>query len=186
VRVVVDGDAAGGGAGVGAGVGGSDAGGPLSCAPSLLEVDVDEWLASDQLRAEHFGPVAIAVRADASRWREVLAALPGQLTISVHAEESDHRAVAALRDDLAAVAGRVLFAGVPTGVAVAAAQHHGGPSPATTDARFTSVGLRAIERWLRPVALQDAPPALLPPALQDGNPLGVPRLVDGVREDGRR
>jgi NADP-dependent aldehyde dehydrogenase len=113
---------------------------------------------------------------------DVLAALPGQLTVSVHGEPADLALLAAVRDDLAAVAGRVLFAGVPTGVAVTAAQHHGGPFPATTDGRFTSVGLRAIERWLRPVVLQDAPAELLPPALQDGNPLGVPRLVDGVRE----
>jgi NADP-dependent aldehyde dehydrogenase len=179
VRVVVDGGAPAGGGG-----GTTEGGGPLTCAPTLFEVDVDAWLASDQLRTEHFGPVSIAVRADAPRWPDVLAALPGQLTISVQAEPAEHAGLAALRDDLAAVAGRVLFAGVPTGVAVTAAQHHGGPFPATTDGRFTSVGLRAIERWLRPVVLQDAPEALLPPALRDGNPLGVPRLVDGVREAG--
>jgi NADP-dependent aldehyde dehydrogenase len=162
--------------------GGGHGDGPIACAPSLFDVDLDEWLVSDALREEHFGPVAIAVRAAEARWSEVLAALPGQLTISVHGEPSDHPLLAALRDDLAAVAGRVLFAGVPTGVAVTAAQHHGGPFPATTDGRSTSVGLRAIERWLRPVVLQDAPAGLLPPALQDANPLGVPRLVDGVRE----
>jgi NADP-dependent aldehyde dehydrogenase len=179
VRVVVDGAAGAVAGAAGAGVAGA---GPIACAPSMFEVDLDTWLASDQLREEHFGPVAIAVRADEARWGEVLAALPGQLTVTVHSEAGDHAGLAALRDDLAAIAGRVLFAGVPTGVAVTAAQHHGGPFPATTDGRFTSVGTRAIERWLRPVAFQDAPAALLPAELQEDNPLGVPRLVDGVRE----
>ena len=178
VRVVVDG---GGGVST-AGTSVAARTGTIACAPALFEVDLEAWLASDALREEHFGPVAIAVRADEARWGEVLAALPGQLTLSVHAESGDHATLAALRDDLAAVAGRVLFAGVPTGVAVTAAQHHGGPFPATTDGRFTSVGTRAIDRWLRPVVLQDAPATLLPEALRDANPLGVPRLVDGVRE----
>ena len=182
VRTVLDGGGAGHAAADVATDGATATPGPIACAPALFEVDLDAWLASEALREEHFGPVAIAVRAPDDRWPEVLAALPGQLTVSVHGEPADHALLAALRDDLAAVAGRVLFAGVPTGVAVTAAQHHGGPFPATTDGRSTSVGLRAIERWLRPVVLQDAPAELLPAALQDANPLGVPRLVDGVRE----
>jgi NADP-dependent aldehyde dehydrogenase len=79
------------------------------------------------------------------------------------------------------LAGRVLVNGWPTGVAVAPAQHHGGPYPATTSTS-TSVGATAIERWLRPVAYQDTPPALLPEELRDDNPLGLPRRVDGRRE----
>ncbi len=186
VRTVLDGGPTDGTGGASRG---GAATGPIACAPALLEVDVDVWRANARLREEHFGPVAIVVRAAEERWREVLTVLPGQLTVTVHGEVGadgtdgpDLALLAALRDDLAAVAGRVLFAGVPTGVAVSAAQHHGGPFPATTDGRFTSVGLRAVDRWLRPVVLQDAPAALLPPALRDDNPLGVPRLVDGVRE----
>ncbi|OSC62945.1 hypothetical protein B5181_23445, partial [Streptomyces sp. 4F] len=79
------------------------------------------------------------------------------------------------------LAGRVLVNGWPTGVAVAAAQHHGGPYPATTSTS-TSVGGTAIERWLRPVAYQGVPEALLPAELRDGNPLGLPRRFNGVLE----
>ncbi|MER7177300.1 aldehyde dehydrogenase (NADP(+)), partial [Streptomyces mesophilus] len=75
----------------------------------------------------------------------------------------------------------VLVGGWPTGVAVAPAQQHGGPYPATTSTS-TSVGSSAIERWLRPVAYQTTPEALLPPELRDDNPLELPRVVDGVRE----
>jgi NADP-dependent aldehyde dehydrogenase len=76
-------------------------------------------------------------------------------------------------------AGRILANGFPTGVEVSHAMVHGGPSPATSDSRVTSVGAMAIERWLRPVCYQDLPAALLPDALQDGNPLHLWRLIDG-------
>jgi 2,5-dioxopentanoate dehydrogenase len=75
--------------------------------------------------------------------------------------------------------GRILFEGVPTGVAVTEAMQHGGPFPASTDSRFTSVGTDAIYRWLRPVAFQDCPNELLPDALKNENPLGILRNVDG-------
>jgi NADP-dependent aldehyde dehydrogenase len=111
--------------------------------------------------------------------------LPGNLTATAHlgADEAaqDGGPAAALLTRLSALAGRVLVNGWPTGVAVAPAQHHGGPYPATTS-QSTSVGATAIERWLRPVAYQDTPPALLPLELRDDNPLGVPRRVDGLRE----
>jgi NADP-dependent aldehyde dehydrogenase len=80
------------------------------------------------------------------------------------------------------MAGRVLVNGFPTGVEVAHAMVHGGPQPATSDTRTTSVGAVAIERWLRPVCYQNFPEALLPEALQDGNPLGVLRVVEGKLE----
>ncbi len=83
--------------------------------------------------------------------------------------------------ELTPLAGRVLVNGWPTGVAVAPAQHHGGPYPATTSTS-TSVGGTAIERWLRPVVYQGAPEALLPPELRDDNPLGLPRRFDGRLE----
>ena len=73
----------------------------------------------------------------------------------------------------------MLFAGWPTGVAVTWSQHHGGPWPATTS-QHTSVGATAVRRFLRPIVYQDAPDAVLPPALRDANPLGIPRRVDGV------
>jgi len=76
--------------------------------------------------------------------------------------------------------GRILFEGVPTGVAVNQAMQHGGPFPATTDSRFTSVGSDAIYRWLRPIAFQDCPDLLLPVTLQNKNPLGILRNVNGI------
>jgi NADP-dependent aldehyde dehydrogenase len=79
-----------------------------------------------------------------------------------------------------AQAGRIIFNGFSTGVAVCWAMTHGGPYPASSNAATTSVGMTAIGRFLRPVAFQNAPAALLPPALADDNPLGVPRRVDGV------
>jgi alpha-ketoglutaric semialdehyde dehydrogenase len=81
---------------------------------------------------------------------------------------------------LKAKVGRILFEGVPTGVAVNQAMQHGGPFPATTDSRFTSVGSDAIYRWLRPIAFQDCPDFLLPVTLQNKNPLGILRNVNGI------
>ncbi|MCY1232933.1 NADP-dependent fatty aldehyde dehydrogenase [compost metagenome] len=87
--------------------------------------------------------------------------------------------MAELVEQLSGLAGRVLFDGWPTGVAVNWAQQHGGPYPATTSL-FTSVGATAVRRFQRPVAYQDAPEAVLHPALREANPLGIPRRVDGV------
>jgi NADP-dependent aldehyde dehydrogenase len=74
----------------------------------------------------------------------------------------------------------VVFNGYPTGVAVTFGMHHGGPYPATTSPLHTSVGMTAVDRFTRPIAFQDAPPEALPPELQEDNPLGIHRRVDGV------
>ncbi|MER5969930.1 aldehyde dehydrogenase (NADP(+)) [Streptomyces sp. NPDC002055] len=138
------------------------------------------------LLEECFGPVTVVARyADAAEVSAVLARLAGNLTATVHlgAEEattSDGPA-ARLLAELTPLAGRLLVNGWPTGVAVAPAQHHGGPYPATTSVS-TSVGGTAVERWLRPVVHQNTPDPLLPPELRDGNPLGLPRRVDGRPE----
>ncbi|MDX6356530.1 MAG: NADP-dependent aldehyde dehydrogenase [Streptomyces sp.] len=142
--------------------------------------------AYDLLLEECFGPLTVVVRYEGeAELAAVLDRLPGNLTATAHlgADEAaqDGGSAAALLTRLSALAGRVLVNGWPTGVAVAPAQHHGGPYPATTS-QSTSVGATAIERWLRPVAYQDTPPALLPLELRDDNPLGVPRRVDGLRE----
>jgi len=109
-----------------------------------------------------------------------VAALRGQLTISVLGQPDELEAQRGLITQLERKAGRLLFNAYPTGVAVCDAMVHGGPYPATSDARATSVGSLAIERFLRPVCYQNYPQASLPPALQDSNPLGLRRLVDGV------
>jgi alpha-ketoglutaric semialdehyde dehydrogenase len=105
--------------------------------------------------------------------------LEGQLTATVHAVASDHALAGALLPLLERKVGRILFNGFPTGVEVAHAMVHGGPFPATTDPRSTSVGATAIERFLRPVCYQDVPAGLLPDALKDGNPLRIARLING-------
>jgi NADP-dependent aldehyde dehydrogenase len=111
--------------------------------------------------------------------RELAESLEGQLTAAVHMEAADLGMARQLLPVLERKAGRVLFNGFPTGVEVSHAMVHGGPYPATSDPRFTSVGTLAIRRFLRPVCYQDTPPELLPQSLQDGNPLGLWRVKDG-------
>ena len=146
-------------------------------APAFSAVDADAFLASAaELTEEVFGPATLLVRyRSPEELAAAVAALPGSLTATLHAEPGEE--VAPLVDALAARAGRVLFAGWPTGVAVTWAQHHGGPWPATTS-QHTSVGVTAMRRFQRPIAYQDAPEALLPAALRDG--WTGPRRVDGV------
>ncbi|MEU8973546.1 aldehyde dehydrogenase (NADP(+)) [Streptomyces monashensis] len=141
--------------------------------------------AYDLLLEECFGPVSVVARyADEAEATAVLSRLPGNLTatVQVSAEEAAGQGRGPeLLASLTPLAGRVVVNAWPTGVAVAPAQHHGGPYPATTSTS-TSVGGTAVERWLRPVAYQNAPAALLPAELKDENPLGLPRRFDGVLE----
>ncbi|MFM9367154.1 aldehyde dehydrogenase (NADP(+)) [Streptomyces sp. Da 82-17] len=139
--------------------------------------------AHDLLLEECFGPVTVVARyADADEVTAVLSRLPGNLTATVHLSAAEKAGEsgrgAELLAELTPLAGRVLVDGWPTGVAVAPAQHHGGPYPATTSTS-TSVGATAIERWLRPVTYQNTPEPLLPPELRESNPLNLPRRVAG-------
>jgi NADP-dependent aldehyde dehydrogenase len=151
--------------------------------PTLLATSVTELLASrDELLVECFGPTSLVV--DYANDEELLAAAKvfgGQLAAGVHGEEDD-TVLPALFTLLSDRAGRVLWNGWPTGVSVTEAMQHGGPYPATTSPLHTSVGSASIERFLRPVCFQSIPDHLLPPALRDANPLGLPRLVNGQRE----
>ncbi|MGW5969211.1 aldehyde dehydrogenase (NADP(+)) [Streptomyces sp. NPDC055186] len=139
----------------------------------------------DLLLEECFGPVTVVVRyEDDTEVRSVLTRLPGNLTATVHLSEEEGAGRgrgAEILAELTPLAGRVLVNAWPTGVAVAPAQHHGGPYPATTSTS-TSVGGTAIERWLRPVAYQNSPAALLPPELRDDNPQKLPRRFNGSLE----
>jgi NADP-dependent aldehyde dehydrogenase len=133
------------------------------------------------LGAELFGPASVLVVGAADDQLAAIAAgLEGQLTATVFAEDGDD--IAELVRVLESKAGRILFGEWPTGVSVTYAQQHGGPYPASTAAGTTSVGTAAIRRFLRPVAFQNAPAAVLPPELVDANPLGIRRRVDGVWE----
>ena len=137
------------------------------------------------LAEEVFGPAVLIVTLDDDTPFTAMAdTLEGQLTASVHARDAELGDYSALIERLEQRAGRVLFNGFPTGVEVGEAMVLVWNDPATTESRTTSVGTRAIERFLRPVARQDMPADALPPALRDDNPLGLPRRVDGVDEPG--
>ncbi len=140
----------------------------------------EDFRADPELQAEHFGPVVLFVMcAGLDDMLETAKTLEGALTASIHAEESELDAAGRLLPVLQSKAGRLLWNGFPTGVEVVYAMQHGGPYPATTAPRTTSVGMKAVDRFLRPVAFQGFPEALLPEALRDGNPLGIWRIVDG-------
>ncbi|MFR9728403.1 aldehyde dehydrogenase (NADP(+)) [Saccharopolyspora sp. MS10] len=152
---------------------------PQSCRAALLVTDAAAFLTGG-LDEEVFGSCSVVIRCrDAEQVRSLAAGLDGQLTATVHATEADLAEAGALLPVLERKAGRILFNGWPTGVEVGHAMVHGGPFPSTSDSRTTSVGSRAIERFLRPVAYQDVPAALLPEVLADGNPAGIWRRVDG-------
>lgn len=150
-------------------------------AGALFSVTAADFLADPVLGHEVFGSSSVVVRCpDLSVLKDVLEHLEGQLTATVHLDEGDHDAAAMLLPTLERRAGRILANGWPTGVEVCHAMVHGGPFPATSDSRTTSVGTLAIDRFLRPVSYQDIPDALLPAALKYSNPLGIARRVDGV------
>lgn len=163
---------------------GRQEGGAACGSARLLTVDGTRFVADPRLQAEVFGATSLLVRCtDTAELTAALAALEGQLTVTVHADETDHELAGQLLPMLEERAGRILFDGWPTGVEVGHAMVHGGPFPATTDSRSTSVGTLAIERFLRPVAYQDVPQALLPADLRDDNPQNLLRRVGG--EPGR-
>ncbi|MFC9693923.1 aldehyde dehydrogenase (NADP(+)) [Kribbella sp. NPDC056951] len=151
-------------------------------AATLLQTTVPELLArEDEILEECFGPVSIVVEYDGiDELRTAIAAFDGNLTATLHAEESDNELATDLLPLLTAKAGRVLWNGWPTGVAVSWAQHHGGPFPSTVGSIHTSVGVTAARRFQRPVAYQDAPDAVLPAVLRDANPIGITRRINGV------
>ncbi|MGK8439450.1 aldehyde dehydrogenase (NADP(+)) [Ectopseudomonas hydrolytica] len=150
--------------------------------PQLFKADVSMLLEGDHLLQEEvFGPTTIVVEvADSAELTRALQSMHGQLTATLIAERDDLSAFRDLLPLLEVKAGRVLLNGYPTGVEVCDSMVHGGPYPATSDARGTSVGTLAIHRFLRPVCYQNYPDEVLPEALQNANPLGIQRLVDGV------
>lgn len=148
----------------------------------VVETTADAFLANPALAEEVFGPFSLIVTVPSlDALATVARRLEGQLTATLHGTPQDLAAAGGLVDILAVKAGRVIVNGFPTGVEVCHAMQHGGPWPATSDVRFTSVGSAALERFVRPVCYQDVPDPLLPPALRNANPLGLERLVDGVR-----
>ncbi len=152
-------------------------------APALFQTDAAGFLAHPALAEEIFGPATLLVRhGGLSELLAVARSLRGHLTATVHGTEEDLREYADLLPILETRVGRLVLNGFPTGVEVTHAMVHGGPYPATSDGRSTSVGTQAILRFVRPVCYQDWPAFALPPELQDGNPLGIERHLDGVLE----
>ena len=130
----------------------------LAPGPQLLQVSAQRFIETHALREEVFGPASLIVRcADLAQAQDVLHAVGGSLTVTLWGADDDTAEHRALVRAAMQIAGRVLFSGVPTGVAVTAAQQHGGPWPASTAPMTTSVGDAAIDRFLRPVCVQDAP-----------------------------
>jgi 2,5-dioxopentanoate dehydrogenase len=147
--------------------------------PVLVEVSASSFLVNPKLGEEIFGPYSLLVEADYEvQLNQVIEALHGQLTATIVADEGDLKKYGSLIQDITNIAGRVILNNVPTGVEVVPAMQHGGPYPATTDGRFTSVGTGAIKRFVRPVAWQNWGNDMLPDELKDGNPLEIWRLVD--------
>lgn len=148
--------------------------------PTLLATAADVVLAHARLRSEIYGPALLAVRCrDASEMERLAASLHGHLTATVHGDGDDFARHAELMALLQQKVGRLIANGVPTGVEVCSAMVHGGPYPASTDARFSAVGVTSIQRWVRPVCWQDWPADALPPELRDDNPNRLRRTIDG-------
>jgi len=153
--------------------------GELEVTSTMAEVSGSDFLQQQFLQEEIFGPYALLVVCKneeelISAWKSV----SGQLTTSIMGTDQDFSNYSSLVDDAIQIAGRINFNMVPTGVEVCPSMVHGGPYPATTDSRFTAVGLTAVKRWIRPVCFQNAPDHLLPVELKNKNEKKIWRLVN--------
>jgi len=163
-----------------AGFEGSTAGDAAIGGAAVFSVPLADFAANHELEEEIFGPTTLLIHYDEpGELVGVAKRLHGHLTATIHGTEDDLREASELVNVLETKVGRLLFNGYPTGVEVCHAMVHGGPFPATSDSRTTSVGTRAIVRFARPVCYQDFPDASLPAELRRGNPLGIQRMVNG-------
>ncbi len=145
----------------------------------IQTVEAESFMKDALLHEEIFGPYSLIVQCrDAGEMQQVLNSVQGQLTATLMAAGEDLGRYPDLLASCTRIAGRVIINEVPTGVEVCAGMVHGGPFPATSDPRFTSVGTSAIQRWVRPVCFQNFPDHLLPEALQNANPLRIWRIVN--------
>lgn len=144
--------------------------------PAVFTVSISDFLKNDSLQHEMFGPATLIVQGTVAEIEAAIPKLEGQLTASLHGTDAELFANSSLVHALQQRAGRLIFNGYPTGVEVCHSIVHGGPFPATSDGRSTSVGTMAIYRFCRPVAWQSFPDAALPAELQEANPLGIKRM----------
>jgi len=148
----------------------------------VTTVEGKTFLENSTLHHEVFGPYSLVVQCkDEAELREINSKLEGQLTGTVISDENEISNYVSLIHELENRVGRIIFNGVPTGVEVCASMLHGGPYPASTDSRFTAVGVDSIKRFVRPFSFQDWPNELLPTELKNSNPLGILRTVDGKK-----
>jgi len=148
--------------------------------PTLAKAPGAEFIANPKLHEEIFGPFSLVIEcADKEELQACVQKLDGQLTTTINGQDAELPEFEGVLNELREKAGRVIFNGVPTGVEVCPAMFHGGPYPATTDSRFTAVGVHSIKRFLRPVSFQDAPQSVLPAPLRDENPQNLWRYVNG-------
>ncbi|WP_031427887.1 aldehyde dehydrogenase (NADP(+)) [Flavimarina sp. Hel_I_48] len=149
----------------------------------VIKVSGEEFLQNKNFHKEVFGPFSIVVECtDKEQLGKIIKDLEGQLTGTVlNADAQELKEFSESIEALTASVGRLIYNSVPTGVEVCAAMTHGGPFPATSNAKFTSVGLTAVQRWVRPVSYQDWPDALLPDALKNDNPLKIVRELNSER-----
>jgi NADP-dependent aldehyde dehydrogenase len=146
----------------------------------VAQTDAVNFKNHPELAEEIFGPFALLISAQSmAELEEAARNLEGQLTATVHGTLDDLACAGALMRLLERKVGRLIINGFPTGVEVCPSMNHGGPYPATTDVRFTSVGTAALYRFVRPICYQDFPVSLLPDALKDENPLGISRTING-------
>jgi NADP-dependent aldehyde dehydrogenase len=148
---------------------------------TVVTVEGNTFLENPTLHQEVFGPFSMVVQCkDIDELEKIICNLEGQLTGTIIADDGETekypKIIAALQNRV----GRIIFNGVPTGVEVCPSMQHGGPYPASTDSRFTAVGIHSIKRWVRPFSFQSWPNDLLPDELKDDNPLGISRVVDGI------
>jgi NADP-dependent aldehyde dehydrogenase len=155
--------------------------GDIQGVPTVTSVSGDVFLQNTTLHQEVFGPYSLVVKCkDLAQVEKIISQLEGQLTATLMATETELIGNKGIVDALRQKVGRLLFNGVPTGVEVSPAMQHGGPFPASTDSRFTSVGPDSIKRFVRPASYQSFPDSLLPDELKRDNPLNIWRLVDGT------
>jgi len=146
---------------------------------AVVTVEGNTFLENSRLHQEVFGPFSMVVQCkDAAELQQIVSNLEGQLTGTIISDNNELNnypmVIAALQHRV----GRIIFNGVPTGVEVCPSMQHGGPYPASTDSRFTSVGTQSIKRWVRPFSYQNWPDDLLPNELKNANPLGIVRSVN--------
>ncbi len=147
--------------------------------PAIASVNGETFLKNPTLHEEVFGPYSIMIKCKhINELKRVWLSVSGQLTTSLMGTDKDFNEHKDLIEEASNIAGRINFNQPPTGVEVCPSMVHGGPYPATTDSRFTAVGIHSVKRWVRPVCFQNCPDYLLPEELQNANPRKIWRLVN--------